>query len=176
MEIWKAIEETNGTYSVSNKGNVVNNKTGRYIKPAAYVNGYFAAPLTVNGKQKKFRVHRLVAKYFVPNPMNYPQVNHKDENKGNNQADNLEWCTAQYNVNYGTKIQRTIEKLSIKVNQYSLDGKLVKQYPSISEAAREIGRDESSVRGACNGKRLTCAGYKWKKILNGETLPLNITF
>jgi len=59
-----------------------------------------------DGDRKKFPVHRLVASTFIPNPNNYPQINHKDEDKTNNSISNLEWCTAKYNINYGTWINR----------------------------------------------------------------------
>lgn len=75
--------------------------------------GYVKVSLWVNKKVKTIKIHRLVAKYFVPNPYNYKEVNHKDENKTNNHAENLEWCTRKYNVNYG---ERSKKKLDIQIS------------------------------------------------------------
>lgn len=156
MEEWKVIADTNGMYSVSNYGRVRNNVTNKFMKPIPYVNGYLGVGLMINGRQKKVRIHRLVGQYFVANPNNFPQINHKDEDKTNNNAANLEWCTAKYNICYGTKIQRTIEKTSKKV----LCVELNKEYPSISEAARAIGCNESSIRRACRSHKI-CIGFHW---------------
>ena len=65
--------------------------------------GYYRIGLTKNHKQIYYYVHRLVAEAFIPNPENLTQINHKDENKLNNCVDNLEWRTAKYNSNYGTR-------------------------------------------------------------------------
>lgn len=72
---------------------------------------YFMVTLCIDKKPTKMRVHRLVAETFIPNPDNLPQVNHKNENTFINSVDNLEWCTASYNVNYGTRIERQKETL-----------------------------------------------------------------
>lgn len=88
-------------------GRVWSVKTQRYLKGTVTQAGYTYVHLTaVNGKRKKERLHRLVAIAFLPNPLDLPQVNHKDENKENNRADNLEWCDAKYNCNYGTRNQK----------------------------------------------------------------------
>lgn len=165
MEIWKEIKETSGLYSVSNQGRVRNNKTGKEMKPSQYVNGYLAAQLMTMGKQKRYRIHRLVAEYFIPNPNKYPQVNHKDENKQNNDVNNLEWCTAKQNINYGTKIKRTAEKLGKQVYQYTPEGDFITQYPSISEAARAIGRNERNIRNSCDSTNRKCGGFIWRRSL-----------
>ena len=109
-EEWKTIEGYEN-YQVSNLGNVKSldyNRTGKekILKPAKNKNGYSMIQLFQNGKGKGFLLHRLVAQAFLPNPNNYPQVNHKDEDKTNNLFSNLEWCTPSYNNNYGTKNER----------------------------------------------------------------------
>ena len=109
IQEWKVIQDF-PNYEVSNLGQVRNIVTGRILKP--YVNlgggkGYYKVRLTSEPYQtKQFFVHRLVAEAFIPNPNKFPQVNHKDETKDNNRADNLEWCTSKYNNNYGTTKER----------------------------------------------------------------------
>ena len=102
MEIWKTIQDYGGLYQVSNTGKVRDLKN--HIK-AVYKNnkGYICLSLYYNGKTYHPTVHRLVAKVFIPNPSNYEQVNHKDCNKENNNAENLEWCNQRYNYDEGMK-------------------------------------------------------------------------
>lgn len=97
---WKLIEGFDGIYSVSNYGEVRNNKTGRLMKPRKNEKGYLHIGLTTNGKQKNMRVHRLVAQAFIPNSENKLQVNHIDFNRENNCVSNLEWVTNQENTQY----------------------------------------------------------------------------
>lgn len=127
-EIWKDVKNYEGLYQVSNLGNVkvldrivnsaIKNNTkvkrkGRMLKQ--YIKqGYPQVTLTLNNKRKYCNVHRLVAEAFIPNPNNLPQINHIDENKLNNNVDNLEWCTAKYNCNYGTRNSRIYNKTSFK--------------------------------------------------------------
>ena len=101
-ELWLNIKETG--YKVSNRGNVLNKK-GKLVKGTFNERG--DRSLNVGGKI--WRVNRLVATYFIPNPLNLAQVNHKDENPLNNDASNLEWCTPLYNIRYGTRTQRQAE-------------------------------------------------------------------
>ena len=120
-ETWKDIKGYEGFYQVSNIGNVkslkriVNNSTTyggkatvkeRILKPKTDKDGYESVGLRKDGKVKHFRVHRLVATAFIPNPNSYPIVNHKDEVKNNNIVSNLEWCTVRYNNTYGTTCER----------------------------------------------------------------------
>lgn len=118
--IWKTIKEFEN-YEVSDQGQVRNKKTGRILKGSIKTKnskfGYANIILYNKGKRRITLVHRLVAEAFIPNPNNYPQVNHKDENSLNNKASNLEWCTAKYNMNYGTYPQRTRERM-IKNNPF----------------------------------------------------------
>ena len=97
---WKLIEGFDGIYSVSNYGEVRNNKTGRLMKPRKNETGYLRINLTKNGKPKCMRIHRLVAQAFIPNNENKLQVNHIDFNRENNCVSNLEWVTNQENTQY----------------------------------------------------------------------------
>ena len=111
MEEWRAVPGYEGLYMVSNIGNVKSLIKNKIIKYFINKKGYRLVSLSKNGIIKKFSVHRLVAQAFIPNPDNLPQVNHKDEDKTNNNVDNLEWCDAKYNNNYGTANIRRSETL-----------------------------------------------------------------
>lgn len=120
---------------------------------------YLCVTLSLCGKHINAIVHRLVAKAFVPNPKNYPEVNHIDENKLNNSVDNLEWCTRIYNKNYGTGNNRSAEKRSRKVIQYNKD--YYKEWTSINAAARNNNVAASSIKSACD-KNHKCCNYYWR--------------
>lgn len=194
-EIWKDIEGYEGYYQVSNLGNVkglarkINNGKGVLVKKESMLNhinsrdGYLYVALSKNNKERKFSVHRLVAKAFIPNPNNLPEVNHKDEVKTNNfvfvnedgtvdyDKSNLEWCTRKYNVNYGTARKRLVETRTVNnsygaeipVNQFDLNGNFIKRYKSMRSAARETGLAEPLIEACCNGKRNKCGGFVFLK-------------
>lgn len=179
-EIWKDIEDYEGLYQISNCGRVksidhmreqlhlygrmVNtNYKGKILKPHNS-RGYLRVRLFDRNKSKNISIHRLVAEAFIPNPNNYPQINHKDEDKTNNNVDNLEWCTPAYNANYGTRKKRIIKKQSIPIIQYTLDGKFVKEYSSIAEAARQTGINLGNICSCCRGNinYSHAGGFKWQ--------------
>ena len=170
MEHWKIIDGF-PNYSVSDRGNVKNNNTNKVVK-TWNLRGYKTINLYIpnsKGKYKKCQIHRLVASAFIPNPNNYPQVNHKDENKSNNNVENLEWCTSEYNNTYGTKIQRTVEhninhpNKSKQVYQYTLNGKLIATFPSVIEVHRQFGYSFGAIADCCRGKRNNnYKGYRWE--------------
>ena len=159
-EIWKDKKDYEGLYMVSNWGRVKSIKFGkeRILKPVTNSSGYLLVNLCKDGKVKAFTVHRLVAEAFLPNPHNYPCVNHKDENKQNNNVDNLEWCTHEYNINYGTRTERC----SKPVLQYTLDGEFVREWESAIQAEREGGFSNSHIISVCKGKRPHHKGYIWR--------------
>lgn len=170
-EIWKPAVGFEGLYEVSNLGRVKSlnyRRTGkeRILKPRRIEkksgNVYYAVHLYKDGKAYDKPVHRLVAEAFIPNPDNLPEVNHKDENPLNNHVGNLEWCTQSYNYNYGTRIQRIAEKLSKPVYQYSLDGKLIKEWSSTREIERQTGYSNSYISKCCSGKYKTAYGFIWR--------------
>ena len=149
-EIWKLIEDYNN-YEVSNLGNVRNVKTKHILKPNYSNKGYACLYLMKNHKSKKIRVHRLVAKMFIPNPGNLPQANHKDENKSNNYVENLEWCDKSYNVNYSKhKYEKPV---------YCLDLDIV--FRSATEASKITKVNRSSIVKACNNKLNSAGGKLW---------------
>ena len=176
-EIWKPIKGYEGLYEVSNRGYVkslfryINNNgtdvlhEGRILKPSIR-NNYLSVILRKNNKSKCFSIHRLVAETFIFNPNNYPVVNHKDENRLNNNVNNLEWCTQKFNCNYGNhnkKISRAIKGKEIA--QYILDGNLLKVWSYIGEAVRD-GYDSSDISKCCRHIRQTYKDYKWKYLNN----------
>ena len=172
FELWKDIKGFEGLYQVStwarvrsmDKLVVYNNGVKHFHKGKILnthvTNGYLRVTLTNNCSQTKFFVHRLVAEAFIPNPDNLPCVNHKDEDKTNNYPCNLEYCTAKYNTNYGTAIKRRAEKRSKKVYQYDMQGNLIKEWSSASEAGRN-GFTLSSISQCCNYQLKTHKGFIW---------------
>lgn len=159
-------------YEVTCSGDVLNSKTGRVLKPAKGTGGYLFVSLSKNGKEKPFLIHRLVAEAFIPNPLNLPQVNHRDEDKTNNTVDNLEWCTAEYNTNYGTAIERRAKKQintkqkSKTVLQLKKDGSLVRIWPSVAEIKRQLGYLVGNIAACCRGERHLAYGFKWSYTSN----------
>lgn len=183
MEIWKDIDGYEGLYQVSNKGRVKSLdkqswnghvfflKKGK-IRSLCNSNGYQNVSLSDSDTIKTTHyVHRLVASAFLPNPNNYPCVNHKDENKKNNTAENLEWCTHLYNVTYGTKIERSVAntdyqardaKRKVKILQYTLKGELIKEWDSATDIQRLTGLKRGAILQSCTGKTSNSYGYIWR--------------
>lgn len=161
-EIWKSI---NDRYSVSNLGNVKSNYAGkeRILKPYKNHDGYLKVDLRSKGKRKTESVHRLVAQAFIPNPDNLPEVNHKDENKENCRADNLEWCTTLYNCNYGTRNKRKAENCKKKIYSVDKKGNIV-HYDSVVEAAELTGIHKTNISKVLSDNfpyNKTAGGKKW---------------
>lgn len=142
-EIWKKVTNFE-KYSVSNLGNVRNDETGRLLKLHPNEKGYYYVRLYDGEKIKAFRIHRLVALAFIPNPNNYKEVNHIDECKQNNQAKNLEWCDRKYNVNFGSGKERMKETCRIKreerIKKEEEIKKLEKEHRRILSRLRELER------------------------------------
>ena len=119
QEVWKdiiiekngVVYDFTGRYEISNLGRIRNVETDVIRKCKPNKDGYVYIGLKINGKREMFKVHRLVATAFIPNPNNLPCVNHKDEIKTNNSAENLEWCSYKYNNTYGTVRERRSEKV-----------------------------------------------------------------
>ena len=150
VEIWKDIKGYEGLYQVSNLGRVKSLRKNIIMKEALKEERYLSITLHKNKTRKSFYIHRLVAQAFVSNPNNYPEVNHKDENKQNNQMDNLEWCTPKYNANYGTRNKRLSELQ--KGNKYWLGKKHTrKTKEKISENHADFSREKHP-----NAKKVKC--------------------
>ena len=167
QEEWKEIKGY-PNYMVSNKGNVKSlnyRHTGRekMLKLSVNNKGYLIVKLYKNRKLKNLRVNRLVAEAFISNPNNLPQVNHKNEIKDDNRVENLEWCDAKYNNNFGTRKERVAEKLSKPVLQINkTTNEIISEFPSTIEVKRQLGINHTSISQCCNGKRNTAGGYKWQ--------------
>ena len=170
QEIWKDIAGYKGMYQVSNKGNVRSlswNKTGiirnMYLKK--HKNGYLQVELAKDGVKKMYLVHRLVAESFIPNPSSLPIINHKDENKKNNNVENLEWCTFSYNSRYSIRNnprRRTKGVMNIPVIQINVATKQETKHDSIYELCKERKWRTSSIKDCCEGKRKTAYGFSWQ--------------
>lgn len=169
-EIWKKIDGFNGRYEISNLGrfkSYAQSKQGKISLGSIDHKGYRVVRLyDGNGNQYDYKVHRLVAIAFLENPNDYPQVNHKDENKTNNNVNNLEWCDNDYNNHYGTRCERAAESnrccetTSLKV--YSIDSfGEIEYYDSIGEAERITGLSHSNIVRTLKGRSKTCGGRKW---------------
>ena len=163
-EEWRDIKGYEGLYQVSNLGRVRSlNCRGHkgcigILTPRLDGKGYEMVALYKEGKARNTKVHRLVAQAFIPNPNNHPQVNHKDEDKTNNNVDNLEWCTNEYNHNYGTRNERVAKSLSKKVICITT-GEI---FNSMREACRKYDINTGRMTECCQGKRKTAGGYKWE--------------
>lgn len=154
-EQWKPIDEF-PIYSVSNQGRVRNDKRNYILQGGYDRDGYRQVTISYNGKQYNRRICRLVALAFIPNPNSLQQVNHKDENKENDCVHNLEWCTAQYNNNYGHRTSKTRRSIQCIETKEIFEG--------IRLAARHINISHSTIRIACKNSNKTAGGYHWKYV------------
>ncbi len=171
IEHWKDIEGFEGLYQVSNLGKVKSLKRKTYsrrrykehperiLKDNVDAHGYVYYFLYKDGKAKRYKGHKLVAHAFIPNPNNYPFINHKDENKANNCVSNLEWCTPSYNLNYGSRSQKYMKPV-IMIDSKSQ--KEIKRFKSLKQVEDEMGISHSKVSYVCYGKRKTAGGYSWR--------------
>ena len=166
---WKPIKDTDGLYLISDDGKVFSVRSNRLIKPQLNNNGYWRVELNINGEAKKYSVHRLVAETFIPNPNDYPVINHKDENPSNNHVSNLEWCTHKYNTNYGNRLEKYYEHThpcrgsanpqSKPIYQFDLNGKRIAKFGSAGEASRVTGLASNVIAKCANGERKQYKGF-----------------
>jgi hypothetical protein len=190
--MWKEIPDTDGLYFANEFGNIKSSsrsvklvshnkasyymRAGKILKQPLNSHGYPCVTIKyLNGTQKVVQVHRLIAKTFIPNPDNLPQINHIDGNKCNNNVQNLEWCSVRDNIRHAYKTGLNqgskpwlgkVGKMhpnSIPVIALNLDGSLYKEYESISLAAKDVGMCSSSHISAClHGHRKSAGGFIWK--------------
>lgn len=177
-EMWAKIGGFNGEYEISSYGRVRSYKIehNRYhtgvqkrphlLKTRKDKRGYIHIFLNKNGKCVNYLIHRLVAQAFLPNPNNYPQVNHKDENKSNNKVENLEWCTKKYNLHYSNVCQKMVTAAKIKrqkvVLMYDEENRFLREFESATIAAKYIGDYQQNVSACCYGKIKKVKGFIFK--------------
>ena len=176
-EEWKDIEDFKDKYEISNFGRIRNKLTNHIYKMTNQYGWYFAIILYDNTHKRTARIHREVAKAFIPNPNNLPEVNHKDLNKQNNRVDNLEWCTRKYNTIHGIKNgAKTLDGLN-KYNknksyekygyiyQFSKSGEFIDKHFSALSASIKTGICHRNILQCINHepKRKTAGGYIWLK-------------
>lgn len=162
MTIWKPITDFEDLYEISSNGEVRSIhprfKNKSVLKQGTHFKGYKQVTLCKKGVQKTFSVHRLVASAFIPNPDNLPCINHKDEDKTNNNVENLEWCSYYYNNVYGQRLTKSALKRGIPVRCIETDT----VYPSAYYAQRETKIWQSGISNCCNGKAKTAGGFHWE--------------
>ena len=185
-QTYKSIPMFNGYY-IADGGDILSFKhierfpNGKRLSKQIDKLGYERVCLMKDKQLKHILVHRLVGETFIPNKTTFKsmpdenrdeidldklEINHKDENKLNNYVSNLEWCTHKYNSNYGTRtariIPQTIDKTRRPIDQYTMDGMLIKEWYSTNEAARTLGLIQQNITKCCQGKRKSVGGYMWK--------------
>ena len=144
-------------YQISNMGRIWNAKTQRYLKPSKKSNGYYQINLVaINGKRKKEYLHRLLALTFIDNPNNYPEIDHIDRNRENNELSNLRWVSKTMN-------QRN-KSDNVKVAQYDKDNNLIASYNSIAEAVEAVNGTVSGIYSYFAGKANYYKGFTWTKL------------
>jgi hypothetical protein len=160
--MWKDIEGFEN-YKINENGEIVNKRTNHTLKHSINEKGYHKVILQKDNKKHKTGVHRLVAKAFIPNPNNYREVNHIDENKDNNNYKNLEWCNREQNIAHSIKSGKFI---ITQVAQYDKNNQLIKIFNSCSEAERETGIPRTHICRCALGRYgyKTAGGYIWKSV------------
>ena len=172
---WKICSEF-PKYSVSNTGLIKNNRTQKLIEGKLDKDGYRTVGIRkdIEGKsvRKHRRVHRLVAQAFIPNPSNYPVVNHIDGIKDNNKADNLEWCTIAYNTKHSFMFLNREGNVTVEIPVCCLDPKTQKEiarFPNMVEASKFVNLSKGAINAYFNRVEngypdTLCGNLKWKKL------------
>ena len=167
----KYIEGYDNKYMIWPDGEVFSFKSKAFLKKHINKGGYNIVTLSKNNKAKSYLLHRLIAKYYIPNPENLGTVNHMDFNKTNNHWRNLEWCTIGDNLNHYRKGRYTEWRLALKCSknprkrkiiQYDCDGKFIKNWDSIISAAKSVGVTSGCIWHVLTKRTQTAGGYIWK--------------
>ena len=173
-EMWKPIAGYEGRYEISNMGNVASLKYARgnnrrLLKQSKNTWGYSQVTLSKDKKLFSVDVHRLVAQAFVENPKGLSQINHIDENKSNNKADNLEWCDSCYNINYGDRNLKVSNTLKRPVIALLPNGE-EEYYESVQDAASVLGVSHSAISSSIHktGRHKKCKNREWRFAEHGE--------
>ena len=145
----KDIKNYEGIYGITSCGKVWSYKKKKFLKPVINHKGYLYVILYKDGKGKKYRLHRLVAEAYIPNPDNLPQVDHIDNDKTHNYVNNLQWITNRDN-NRKSKNKPIL--------QYDLDGNFIREWSSATDVSKEI---QSNIVACLKGRYKTAYGYKW---------------
>lgn len=174
MEIWKDVNGYENLYQVSNKGRVktlhkpdqgcstLDENNIKKIDDVTRHKGYCLVQLYKDGKKKMVRVHRLVAEAFIPNPMNYSQVNHIDGNKTNNCVENLEWCSGKHNMQHAVEHNLNNCGKQRKIQQLTLDGEVITTYKSIRQAALATNISRDAITYCLKGLQKSTRGFLFK--------------
>lgn len=186
-EIWKTIEN-NPNYEISNMGNVrsvdrfvncnggVAFKKGKILKNYLSKRGYYVVNLSI----KQYKVHRLVAEAFIPNPDNKPQIDHINTDKTDNRVENLRWVTNKENMNNPITQQNCSKnnywngkvglkhRNSIPIYQLTKEGEIIKEWECAAAVAKELNISRIGIRRCCQGKAFTAGGYVWKNVSDYE--------
>lgn len=176
-EIWKDVVGYEGLYQVSSLGNVksldyliIDTRKRKYIKKGKMLKqgidkyGYYYVHLYKNNIFKYKLVHRLVAEAFIPNPNNLQQINHKNEIKTDNKVENLEFCNAKYNLNYGTRNKKVSKIKSKPLKQLDKNNNLIKIWDNSLVASKSLNISSGNIRSCCRGELKTAGGYKWVRL------------
>ncbi len=177
MKKWLPVPNYEGLYEVSNLGkiksiNYNHTKVEKILAEKSHKSGYKTVVLCKNGEKKNKSIHILVASAFIPNPQKKCQVNHIDGNKSNNCVENLEWVTASENIrhSFASLGKKSPNKgrfgkshyASVQIFQYSLDGKFVRAWDCVSDAARGLNCNPSQILNNAKGRTKTCHGFMWR--------------
>jgi len=169
-ELWRDVPDYEGLYQVSNFGKV-RKADGTLMQGNLNSYGYHVVSLTKHGKKKDKKVHRLVAMAFVPPIAGKDFVNHKDGNKVNNYAGNLEWCTRGENNIHSIEVLET-PRNSCPVWQLSKDGQLLGLFVNVATAARVVDGNAMMISACCRGTAQSAYGYCWQYAPNTKTKRL----
>ena len=161
--MWKKFiyEGQETDYSVSTEGEV-RKDTKNYILSQSSQQDYKFVGLIINGKQKRMRVHRMVALTFINNPDNKPYVNHINGNRSDNNVENLEWVTPSENTQHAVNTGLFKSGRTRAVIQYNLNGEQMATFESATEAARQTGGSQSKITMCCRRQRDSANDYQWR--------------